>query len=223
MSCAEEAISAKIELGCGAQQTPGGDTVSALGHHLLVPPGLADAYGCISCTRCSLYVLLRHGAPAVLMGVIPMCFQWRQLALPLVWHNRVPWLLHCKEVMATLCLFQSSNICHNYFLKYFLSEFTGGTQGLTPVPQNEEKRGTRFHIVLHALCCNRFWHTVISKTQEEVCIRLQAATRQSQYLHWDTPANSRICCCSFLFCAKWSDIVGVWKARNSSLEMGWES
>lgn len=133
------------------------------------------------------------------MGVTPMCFQWRQLTLPLVWHNRVPWLLHSKEVMATLCLFQSSNICHNYFFKYFLSEFTGGTQGLTPVPPNEEKRGTRFHIILHAMCCNRFWHTVISKTQEEVCIRLQAATRQSQYLHWDASANSRICYVLFSF------------------------
>lgn len=47
---------------------------------------------------------------------------------------------------------------------------------------------------------------------------MQAATRQLQYLHSDAPANSWICY-SFLFCAKGPDIVGGWKAGDSSLEI----
>lgn len=54
---------------CGSQQTPGDHTGPVVGHHLLVPPHLAAAYGYMSYTRCSLYVLLWHGAPAVLIGV----------------------------------------------------------------------------------------------------------------------------------------------------------
>lgn len=49
-------------------------------------------------------------------------------------------------------------------------------------------------------------------------MRLRAPTRHLHYLRRGAPANASICC-SFLSRAKGLDVVGGWKARDSSLEI----